>query len=125
MKISFDYHGVIDQYPDVFRAIIKALRKDGHRVYIVTGTAGLEAEDLLEKLEIEYDQIFSITDELTGYTIPAYINKDKRLCFDDKEWDKAKGKFCFDELIDLHLDDTIRYTKYFKTPVAIFEAKKK
>lgn len=38
--------------------------------------------------------------------------------FDDNLWNSMKGKYCKDNNIDLHIDDTLVYNDFFSTPFA-------
>ena len=42
--------------------------------------------------------------------------------FDSELWDSIKGKYCKDNNIDLHIDDTEVYSKYFTTPFLLFKS---
>ena len=41
---------------------------------------------------------------------------------DDYLWNKAKGDYCRNENVGLHIDDSAIYGKYFTTPYAHFNA---
>jgi hypothetical protein len=37
VKFAFDIHGTIDAHPAEFAALMRALRRDGHEVHVLTG----------------------------------------------------------------------------------------
>ena len=52
---------------------------------------------------------------------PIFGNKE----YSKEDWNKAKGEYCKLHDINLHLDDTIEYEQYFKTPFARLWTKNK
>lgn len=60
MKIGIDIDGTITAFPPLFSIMTKALRKDGHEVYIVTfrhSEMRQETENDLKAMGIEYDKL--------------------------------------------------------------------
>ena len=60
MNIALDVDGTIDKAPEFFSAFSKAMRKDGHKIYIFTSRMPiLESETIqqLEEWDIEYDEL--------------------------------------------------------------------
>jgi hypothetical protein len=126
MKFGFDYHGVIEKYPKAFYVLIKALRKDGNEVHIITGTTKQEITPILKRLEIEYDYIYSITDALlSGGRYKYKFDDFGRPIFPEGCWNSAKGEYCAVNQIEFYLDDTEEYMPFFSTPVALFKKVKK
>lgn len=137
MKFGLDVHGVIDTDIEFFSHLTRSLMlvdKDrsnsdlNWEIHIITGsnlTNGEIIQDLKE-CKILYTHMFSISDylrkegcqELDGSTIDNPL-------FPEDEWNKAKANYCRKHAIDLHLDDSDRYAKYFTTPVARFYSKDK
>lgn len=110
MKIGLDYHGVIDKFPGYFRIFSESLIKAGHEVHIITG---LRKQDIEQK--IPHTHFYSVSDDLVSH-FSYHINKEGRPIFEDDVWNKAKAKYCKENKIDLMIDDSKIYGKYFSTP---------
>jgi hypothetical protein len=121
VKIGLDFHGVITENPKLFSQLSKVLCRTGHEVHIITGskvTSGLLNK--LKEFDIEYTHMFSIVDyhEQMGTEITEYENNTPRI--EDKMWDRTKAQYCKENNIDLHIDDSPMYGRYFTTPFALF-----
>lgn len=123
MNIGIDIHGVLDKDHNRFIEIAQEIKRDGGKVFIITGHP--IDEKLFEELEacglekIHYDELVSVQDELEQSGHPV-LNLDKygRNHYDDVAWNSFKAKYCKENDIDLHIDDTLEYLKYFETPCA-------
>jgi hypothetical protein len=121
-KISLDIHGVIDSIPETFSFISKAVINQGGEVHILTGGSWTEdLKKLLEELNIEWTHHFSVYDHLISInvrTVGEYKFPDGTIQkrFEDGHWDGVKAKYCYDNDINLHIDDTLIYNDHFKTP---------
>lgn len=116
MKFGFDFHGVIDKDPKVFGEIMRLLVCKGHEVHIITGTRKTdETIKWLIENNIDYTHFYSISDDLTEKGL--LINEDEAgPWFKEQDWDTAKAYYCEEHKIDLHIDDSPEYEKYFSTP---------
>lgn len=125
MNIGLDIHGVIDRDPLRFIKIAHEIKRNGGKVYIITGHPiddRVFAELIACGFEKDcYDEIVSIQDELEkrGYPV-LYLDKHGRNHYDDLAWNSFKGRFCKEHSIDLHIDDTREYIKHFETPIALY-----
>jgi len=121
-KYGFDVHGVIDTYPDVIVPLMRALKRAGHEVHIITGSkVGKRINNYLKKYGvykgIHYTHFFSISSHLISKgEIVKYIKG--KPWFKGNKWDKTKGEYCKRNEIALMLDDSDSYGKYFVTPYA-------
>ena len=120
MNIGLDIHGVINNNPKYFRRVAKEIREDNGSVFIITGKP--IDKYLLRELHHcgfrrIYDELVSIQDELEnmGYR-SLYLDSHGRNHYDELAWDSFKANYCREHDIDLHIDDTLRYLKYFETP---------
>ena len=68
-----------------------------------------------------WDHFFSIDDYLRKKNIPFNIDEKGGREFDLDEWNKAKGVYCQEQNIDLHIDDSVEYGKTFATPYLCVE----
>lgn len=112
MKIGLDLHGVLDATPEFFKELCEGLILLGHEIHVITGAPRLEAIDFLDKNQIKYTKLFSITDTFLQKKIPHLIVKNK-YTFDNTLWNRAKADYCKKEKIDYHFDDTPHYGKHF------------
>jgi len=117
MIIGLDVHGVIDTDPKFFAKLTKSLQFNGHLVHILTGVEhGPRLNKELVRLNVHFDALFSVTSYLKDQKIKIikYDNDDEaRPIFDNEIWDMAKAIYCCREKIDLHIDDSVNYGKYF------------
>lgn len=116
IKIGFDVHGVIDMDPDFFATTISLLRTEGHEVHIITGrelTSYLYGK--LSDWGIAYDQLFSITSYHKSIgTYISYKNGDpSQPLIAPPVWDSTKADYAKRVGLDIHIDDSIVYSKYF------------
>jgi hypothetical protein len=128
MKLGIDIHGVIDERPEFFKAMMVAMRKDGHQIHILSGPPMPEILADLEKLGIQagvhYTHVFSIVDHHKALGTP--MSQDARGWHMDRYlWDQTKGDYCLKYHIDMHIDDSDVYPYHFKTPYARFFSKDK
>lgn len=123
-RIGLDVHGVINSMPDFFSFLTKAITSAGGEVHILTGaTADGKLISELESYDIKYDALFSVYDHMisNGYErlgLIEFPDGTKQYKFNSDVWDKVKGDYCDKNNISLHLDDTLNYNNFFKTPFA-------
>jgi len=125
MRFGFDVHGVIDTKPKLYSKLTKRLISLGHEVHIITG--GMDSKGLRSKLKssgIEWTHLFSIPDYHSSIGNDVEYTASGNTWMDAVEWDKTKGEYCDRHNIDLHIDDTERYSKYFKDTVYLLVGNK-
>lgn len=111
-KIGFDVHGVIDDDPEFFSSMSNLIEDSGNEVHIITGShASQQLLDMLAKYDIRYSCIYSITDWATTYKLNDGTLYDPIV--DSFIWDSRKAWYCDKYNIDLHIDDSSVYKKYF------------
>lgn len=126
LKIGLDIHGVISKNPEFFRIITKLLVDAGHEVHIITG-GSLKATELELKIYgVHYTHFFSVYDHLisNGYRTEGEVRFPDGTIqkkFIDGVWDRVKGEYCSKMGIDMHIDDTDNYQKFFKTPFCLYK----
>lgn len=125
-KISIDVHGVIDAIPEFFAFLSNAIINSGGELHIITGASwNIELETQIKSYGIRYTHKFSVYDHLmqNGTKIVGKVkfpdgtvqNK-----FENGKWDMVKADYCLKNGVSLHLDDTMIYNDFFKTPFARF-----
>jgi len=121
MKIGIDYHGVLDKYPKFFKSLIDAMKEKEHTIYIITGS---KLSDFIidpKVREITYDYFYSITDDFLNSSLSYTIDNRNNPIFEPVLWNSAKAIYCAKNSIDLMIDDSESYGKYFKTPYILFK----
>ena len=131
MKLGLDIHGVIDRLP-VLAELATLLVSNGHEVHIITGAPWNSIsdgnfshdgiEEYLEKYGFIKDKNFTHFFSIVDYhrELGTEITCDANGCWlDSEKWNIAKSIYCTNNKIDLHLDDSIVYSKSFTTPFAL------
>ena len=114
MKLGLDFHGVVDTHYVLLASMTRALFDYGWDIHIITGQS--ISEKFLQEvrdLGIKYTHVFSIVD----YHVKqgTEVKYDENGPWIDRElWDRTKADYCERENIDLHIDDSDVYGKYFK-----------
>jgi len=126
MKFGFDLHGVVDERPEMFAAMAKALIDAGHEVHMITGKRN--DEDLvreLAELEFPYTHIFSITSYHEEIGTEMTYDENKHPFMDAYKWDRTKGDYARRVNLDILFDDSDSYDYAFSTPYARFYTRDK
>jgi len=128
MKLGLDIHGVIDSKPEVFKFMSKSVIDKGGEVHIITGGSwNQELINLVDQCGIKYTHYFSVYDYLKSIGSEEngriqFPDGKTQKKFDSELWDSIKGKYCKDNNMDLHIDDTEIYSKYFTTSFLLFKS---
>lgn len=121
-KLGLDIHGVINAMPEFFAFLSDSFIKAGGEVHIITGGSWTKTlDDLVESSNIRYTHKFSVYDYLieSGAQTSGVVefpDGTRQKKFDDNLWDSTKAKYCLENGISLHIDDTSIYNNYFTTP---------
>jgi hypothetical protein len=123
-KLGLDIHGVVDSMPEFFSFLTDSFVKNGGEVHLITGGHWDEGfEKQLNDFGIKWTHKFSVYDYLieSGATIVGDIQFPDGTIqkkFEDGAWDNVKAKYCKEQNISLHIDDTLIYNDFFQTPFA-------
>ena len=120
LKIGIDYHGVIDHHPDYFASFCQTAIDRGHEIYIITGGPEAEVVKKLKSANIVYNHIFAIVDYYEGKNEVSHFADGKFHIADDL-WNRAKGDYCLCQGINIHIDDSKEYIKWFQTPYCLYD----
>ena len=102
IKIGLDFHGVITDNPDFFCAFTaEAVRR------------------LLDDWHISYTTIFAILDFYEHLGKVKYFSNGE-FKVKDALWNTAKARYCQENRIDFHIDDSQTYAKWFSTPFCCY-----
>lgn len=119
-KIGIDFHGVISAAPEIFAKFCHEIRKRGIAVYVISGGPKNEIIRFLEKHLIEYDEVWAILDFYEKQGKVEFFD-DGSFKVDTKLWDEAKAKYCAEQNILFHIDDSSIYGRYFVTPYCKYD----
>ncbi len=108
LKVGLDIHGVIDHDPQRFIALSQT---EGIEVYIITGIKQELEENFPADLKFISWHSIHAECEARGYDV-RYDEKG-RPWVDENLWDPIKADFCKELGIDIMIDDSPVYGKYF------------
>lgn len=118
MIFGIDIHGVIDSKPKLYAKLTRRLFELGHEVHVITGAQ--ITPKLIMQLKywgIVYSQLFSIADYHKSIGTPIRFDDPDNPWIDDEIWDRTKAEYCERENINLHIDDSDVYGKYFESTI--------
>lgn len=128
MKLGLDIHGVIDSNPESFAFMSQSVITNNGEVHIITGGSWTsELEEQLKGYGIKWTSHFSVYDYLLESGIDSigtiqFPDGTIQKKFDYHLWDTIKAGYCRSNNIDLHIDDTEVYSKYFTTPFLLYKS---
>lgn len=128
MKLGLDIHGVIDSNPESFAFLSQSVIATGGEVHIITGGSWTEdLENQIREYGIKWTTHFSVYDYLLDSGIDSigtiqFPDGTIQKKFDFQLWDTIKAGYCRSKNIDLHIDDTEVYSKYFTTPFLLYKS---
>lgn len=115
MKIAFDFHGVLESYPDKLKLVLKTLMVE-HTVIVLSGPPlGQIYGELKEvgyRQGYHYDYAISVVDWIKSQGIQMELNERGSWYCEDEIWWSAKAKICTGYNIELLFDDKLEYKKY-------------
>lgn len=112
LHIGLDVHGVINQYPYIFKQFSLILRENGCRVSIITGQEWEKVGPEVDKLGIFYTDHFSIVDYHRNLGTKMWQSDKGTWWMEDTDWVRSKGDYIFREKVDIHFDDSWEYANY-------------
>ena len=119
LKIGLDYHGVIDQHPAYFAIFCQEALDRGHEIHIITGGPIKDVKAKLDDFNNPYSKIFAIVDYYEQKGLVSSLSKGGYTIAENL-WNKSKGVYCAQEKIDIHIDDSREYIKWFTTCYCIY-----
>jgi len=123
-KLGLDIHGVIDCCPSLFSELSRRVLEKGGEVHIITGAHMTEVlkDKLKQQYRIEWTHLFSIADYHKEIGTKVWYDDKNTPWMETLTWDRTKGNYCLEHDIDLHIDDTERYRRYFLTPFLLYKS---
>lgn len=120
VKIGLDFHGVISKRPSFFSEFTNLAIKNNCQIHIITGGPLEQIKKYLEEHKIVYNNIFAILDYYESLGMVEYFS-DGKFKIQDDLWDSAKAKYCSLNHIDIHIDDSVAYKKWFQTKFCLYD----
>lgn len=124
LKIGLDFHGVINKRPQFFSAFTILARKKGHEIHIITGGPSQVVKKMLDEWQVSYDYLFAILDYYGNIAGATYFENGE-LKVPAQLWDTAKAEYCMTHGINMHIDDSSQYVKWFSTPYCHYDENSK
>lgn len=116
MKFGLDIHGTIDKMPKFFSIFSQRVVSKGNEVHIITGS--IKTPEIVKQLNdygIHYTHYFSVSERLLFEGKTAFWKNKDNPFFELEYWNPAKAKYCQENKIDLMIDDSNEYGKFFTT----------
>lgn len=121
IKIGLDFHGVINNRPEYFARFSRAAARKGYEIHVITGGPRDLVEKKLNAWGIYYTEIFAILDYYDAHGEVKYFENGEYK-IPDKLWDTAKAEYCAVNGINVHIDDSSVYVKWFTTPYCHYDS---
>ncbi len=122
VKIGVDYHGVITANPVFFKKFNKRALEKGCEIYILSGGTEGDIKEYLQQHEIVYSVIWSMLDYFERKNMVTYL-PDGSFQVKEALWNEAKAKYCRENGINFHIDDSALYGQNFETPFCLYDAR--
>lgn len=124
MKLGIDYHGVLNTNPLFFRQFNTLALQNRHQIFIISGSKQQDVQAYLNRHDIPFSYIFSLLDYFEVRDLVTFYDNGS-FFVPDELWNKAKAQFCAANNISVHIDDSVLYGTYFKTPFCLYAPKNK
>ncbi len=124
IKIGVDYHGVITTNPEFFRDFNHEALQNGCEIYILSGGTEKDINEYLRQHQISYTFIWSMLDHFAQHRQVKFFD-DGSFKVKEKLWNEAKAKYCLENGIDFHIDDSALYGQTFETPFCLYDEHQK
>ena len=124
IKIGLDFHGVITDNPSYFAVFTQDALQRGYEIHIITGGPASVVKQMLDDWKISYTTIFAILDFYEHLGQVKYFSNGE-FKVEKTLWNTAKARYCAENGIDFHIDDSKVYAKWFSTPFCVYDGKLK
>ena len=124
IKIGLDFHGVITDNPDYFSSFTKEAIARGYEIHIITGGPADVVKNMLDDWNISYTTIFAILDFYNHLgKVKYFANGEFKV--EETLWNTSKARYCEENAITFHIDDSVTYAQWFSTPFCYYESAEK
>ena len=118
MIVGFDFHGVAEKHPNVFKPFMELLRAVGAEVWIISGPSMqqllMEATKAGYFAGVHFDNLVSVVDYLKNTGVEMWQNDRGSWEADDENWWSSKARLCKMHSVDILVDDSEQYYEYFE-----------
>jgi len=123
MKIAFDFHGVLESYPEILKSVLRPLRVD-HTVIVLSGPPLSQIYEELTTVGYHqgyhYDYAISVVDWIKAQGYKMELNEQGSWYTDDETWWSSKARICEEQHIELLFDDKLEYKGHIKNNNPLF-----
>lgn len=121
-KIGLDFHGVITKHPKYFSQFCQKAMQIGYEIHIITGGPKNVVEGYLKQHNISFTTVFAILDFYDAQGEVEYFENGE-FKVNEQLWNSAKAEYCITTGVNMHIDDSTQYAKWFTTPFCHYDAK--
>jgi len=118
LRLGIDLHGVIDSDVDKFKNFLSAAKSIGIDICIISGPDKEYIQSELKEYDIikgvHYDGILSVVDYLKDKGVEMWTDEKGRWWASDEDWWSCKAELCNLHFIDVMIDDSERFSRYFE-----------
>jgi len=118
LRLGIDLHGVIDSDIDKFKNFLCASKNIGIEIWIISGP---DKEYIHRELKeyfiingLHYDEILSVVDYLKSKGVKMWTDEKGRWWASDEDWWSCKAEICMMHFVDIMIDDSERFGRYFE-----------
>ncbi len=115
MKIAFDFHGVIEAYPEKFQKLLISLKVE-NEIIILSGPPYDQIKEELWKSgyyrHIHFEHIISVVDWIKKQGVDMYQHEDGSWYCSDSIWWSSKARICEQYDIEMLFDDKVEYKEH-------------
>lgn len=119
-KIGIDFHGVLNTSPLFFQSFCELILANEGEVYIISGGPHAAILQFLDVWQIKFTKVWCIYDYFEAKDEIMFL-PDGSFHVEDEAWNAAKGNYCFRNNINVMIDDSLIYGKYFTTPYCLYD----
>ena len=124
IKIGLDFHGVITDNPTYFSKFTQEAITRGYEIHIITGGPADVVQVMLDEWKISYTTIFAILDFYNHLGQVKYFDNGE-FKVEETLWNTAKARYCEENGITFHIDDSVTYAQWFSTPFCYYDGEDK
>lgn len=123
IKIGLDFHGVLATNPQYFSVFCRKVMEKGWELHIISGGPRKDILQYLKVNDIPFTKIYTILETCDKAGVVEYY-ADGSFYVEEEIWNRAKGVYCRENKINLHIDDSKYYEPYFSTPFCLYKLHK-
>jgi len=115
MRVGIDLHGVLNDKPEAFKPMLKALKANGDEIYVISGPPMEKIVKELEELGYtseHFDHVVSVVDYLKAEGVKMWQDFKNDWWAESDDWWSSKGKICEKYNIGVLFDNSVEY-EYF------------